>query len=403
MCRKWLKIHYLFPQHQCSRIMASLPFDTNFDSILPSISRAYATAEITQSSKPTIENHAGYIRVPLGIAGPLLIHSENKPDSFFAPLATVEPTLVASCSRGCKAFTLCGGLHFKVLREGMSRAPVFCFRDTAAALAFADHVPALHAQFARDAESTSRYARLQSLTPHVIGAHVHVQFSYTTGDAAGQNMVTIATQKACDEFLASGAAAQMGVVDFFIEGDVASDKKAAWRNVAEPRGCQVLAWGEVTDEVCERVLKCSTARLYTLLMLMKEGQTRNGGFGCNVNTANVVAAVFIACGQDAGSVAESCWSQLTTAYDMETKVLKLSLFFPSLPVGIVGGGTMYPSQKASLDLLDCRGPGGKRKLAGLIACFCMALDVSTAAAIASGGFTDSHKKLARNDLDKSKL
>src|SRR5690242_3379475 len=207
----------------------------------------------------------------------------------------------------------------------------------------------------------------------------------------------------CFLLAAGRGAGEMGVVDFFIEGDVASDKKASWRNVVQPRGCQVLAWGEVTEEVCQSVLKCSTQRLYVLLMLMKEGQTRNGGFGCNVNTANVVAAMFIACGQDAGSIAESAWNQLTVTFDVQTKVLKLSLFFPSMPVGVVGGGTMYPSQKASLDLLDCQGPGGKRRLAGLIACFCMALDISTAAAIASGGFTDAHKKLARDAIGKSKL
>ncbi|KAJ4993971.1 3-hydroxy-3-methylglutaryl-coenzyme A reductase [Stagonosporopsis vannaccii] len=384
--------------------MASSPPNNTLDTVLPDILKAYSTAEFTTPSKPSIENHVGFVRVPLGIAGPLLVHGpENTPASFFAPLATVEPTLVASCSRGCKAFTLCGGVRYKVLREGMSRAPVFCFRDTAAALAFAERVPELHAQFKRDAEGTSRFAKLQRLTPYVIGANVHVHFSYATGDAAGQNMVTIATQRACDVFLASGVAEEMGVVDFFIEGDVASDKKASWRNMEEPRGCQVLAWGEVTDEVCQRVLKCSTQRLYTLLMLMKEAQTRNGGFGCNVNTANVVAAIFIACGQDAGSVAESAWNQLTVTCDAQTKVLQLSLFFPSLPVGVVGGGTMYPSQKTSLDLLKCREPGGKRRLAGMIACFCMALDISTAAAIASGGFTDAHKKLARDAVDRGKL
>ncbi|KAF2998131.1 hypothetical protein E8E13_001097 [Curvularia kusanoi] len=372
---------------------------------LPMASKTYLEAEADASSKVSIENHVGFIRVPVGIAGPLKIQwtSEGIHDEFFAPLATVEPTLVASCSRGCKAFTESGGLHFKVLREGMSRAPVFFFNTTAEAIAFADFAPALKDQFARDAELTSRFARLQALTPYVIGSNVHLHFSYFTGDATGQNMVTIATQVGCDRFLASDLAKELGVKDFIIEGDMASDKKASWRNAMEPRGCQVLAWGEITNEVCERVLKCSTERLYNIVTLMKEGQTRNGGFGCNVNTANVVAAMFIACGQDAGSIAESAWAHLTTTYDAESKTLKQSLFFPSLPVGTVGGGTMYPSQRASLELLKCSGPGSKRRLAGLVASFCMALDISTVAAIASGGFTDAHKRLARDKLDRSKL
>jgi hypothetical protein len=50
-----------------------------------------------------IENCIGFTRVPLGLAGPLTIDGELK-STVYAPLATVEPTLVASCSRGCKAF-----------------------------------------------------------------------------------------------------------------------------------------------------------------------------------------------------------------------------------------------------------------------------------------------------------
>ncbi|KAJ4382373.1 hypothetical protein N0V86_002708 [Didymella sp. IMI 355093] len=216
---------------------------------LPNISKAYSSAESDAPSKVTIENHAGFVRVPVGIAGPLKITgSENTNDEFFAPLATVEPTLVASCSRGCKAFTESGGLHFNVLREGMTRAPVFFFNSPAKAIAFADRVPALQDQFARDAESTSRFARLQTLTPHIIGSNVHLHFSYFTGDATGQNMVTIATQKACDRFLASDTARELGVKDFIIDGDMASDKKASMRNALEARGCQVLAWGEITNE-----------------------------------------------------------------------------------------------------------------------------------------------------------
>jgi hydroxymethylglutaryl-CoA reductase len=50
-----------------------------------------------------IENYIGFTRIPLGLAGPLTVLGEFK-RTVYAPLATVEPTLVASCSRGCKAF-----------------------------------------------------------------------------------------------------------------------------------------------------------------------------------------------------------------------------------------------------------------------------------------------------------
>ena len=370
------------------------------EDVLLTASKAYS--ESSETPKITIENFVGFVRVPVGLAGPLRVRDAGQTDDdFFAPLATVEPTLVASCSRGCKALQRCGGARFHVLNEGMSRAPIFFFSRPDEAVLFAARVPQLQSQFAADAESTSRYARLQKLTPHVIGSNVHVKFDYACGDAVGQNMVTIATQEACDRFLHTAAAKQMGVKDLVIEGEMASDKKASWGNVKEPRGVQVLAWGQLSNAVCEEVLGCSTDRLYTVWMSMREGQVRNGQFGSNVNTANIIAAMFIACGQDAASVAEASWSHLTLDYSSETKRLSLSLFFPSLPVGVVGGGTSYTAQQASLELLGCRGLGMKRRLAGLAAAFALALDVSTCAAIANGTFTGSHKKLARGVADAS--
>ncbi|PSN58529.1 hydroxymethylglutaryl-CoA reductase [Corynespora cassiicola Philippines] len=375
--------------------MNSLP--EKFGAVLPLVSKAYV--QRSRAEKINIENFAGFLPVPVGLAGPLkVVGSEETDDDFFAPLATVEPTLVASCSRGCKAFTRCGGLQFRTLAEGMSRAPIFFFSGPGEAAAFAARVPGLQEQFARYAEATSQYARLQRLTPHVIGSNVHLKFGYSCGDAAGQNMVTIATQEACDRFVETGLADELGVKGFVIEGEMASDKKPSWGNVKDPRGVEVVAWGELTDQACNDVLGCSTERLYTILTTVKEGQTRNGQFGSNVNTANVVAAMFIACGQDAGSVAEASWSQLTAEYDWNTKDLTLSLFFPSLTVGVVGGGTYYAAQRASLDLLQCSGPGRKRRLAGLIAAFALALDVSTAAAVANGTFTRSHENLARGKV-----
>ena len=285
-------------------------------------SKAYS--ESSETPKITIENFVGFVRVPVGLAGLLRVRDAGQTDDdFFAPLATVEPTLVASCSRGCKALQRCGGARFHVLNEGMSRAPIFFFSRPDEAVLFAARVPQLQSQFAADAESTSRYARLQKLTPHVIGSNVHVKFDYACGDAVGQNMVTIATQEACDRFLHTAAAKQVGVKDLVIEGEMASDKKASWGNVKEPRGVQVLAWGQLSNAVCEEVLGCSTERLYTVWMSMREGQVRNGQFGSNVNTANIIAAMFIACGQDAASVAEASWSHLTLDYSSDTKRLSL--------------------------------------------------------------------------------
>jgi hydroxymethylglutaryl-CoA reductase len=144
------------------------------NAFLPVVAEAYS--KFPSLPKITIENFADFVSVPVGLAGPLNIWGlENTDGEFVALLATVELTLVASCSRGYKAFNECGGLHFDVLREDMSRAPVFCFASPGEATTFAQRVPSLKDQFAEDAETTSRYTKLQTLTPHIIGSNVHVK------------------------------------------------------------------------------------------------------------------------------------------------------------------------------------------------------------------------------------
>lgn len=358
------------------------------------------------TSHVRIENCVGFVKVPLGIAGPLRVSGPDRQlGRVFAPLATTEAALVASCSRGCKAFNLCGGLQFEILGAGMSRAPVFGFESPKEAIAFARSVPDIQEQFAKVAESTSRHLRFQKMTPHIIGSTVHLFISYHCGDATGQNMVTIATQKACDELVESLRGGKHQVKHTMIEGQLASDKKASWGNVKGRRGVEVIVWGFLSNEVCESVLGCTSHGLYILCKTLKEGGIRNGQFGDNINTANIIAAMFVATGQDAGSIAEASWTHLVPEYDHATRDLKISLYCPSLPVGVVGGGTGYESQKECLKLLDCVGSGKKEQLAGLIASFALALDISTAAALANNTFSESHHRLARGieSLPRSKL
>lgn len=288
-----------------------------------------------------------------------------------------------------------GGIHVEALAEGMSRAPAFRFGSVKEAVAFHKLVPTLEAQFCASAEATSRYAKLLRVTSAIIGTTVHVKFVYSCGDAAGQNMVTLATHAACNAFLQSEAADKAGIVQWQIDGQMSSDKKASWGNVFGPRGVEVIAWGTLTSEACRKVLGIETRALYRAIMTLQEGGIRNGQSGSNVNTANVVAAMFIACGQDVASVFESGWSQLTAELKEWTGELTLSVYIPSLLVGTVGGGTGYATQKEALGMLGCAGPGQKWKLAETIAAFCLALDVSTISAIGNDSFAAGHKKLAR--------
>ncbi|GKU08192.1 unnamed protein product, partial [Fusarium langsethiae] len=322
--------------------------------LLRSWSDTFKGAGMVQSNlidKVRVENCIGFCQIPLAIAGPLDVFAGSLPlETIYAPLATYEGTLIASCCRGCKAFNASGGIHIETLGNSMSRGPVFTFDSPERAMVFAKELPALKPAFSRWAEETSAHVRLQAMEPTVIGSNVHLLCSYSCGSAAGQNMVTKATQYACDK-LRSSFAQKYSIRGFLIEGQLASDKKPSWGNVKSARGVETLVWGRITSDVCQEVLGCSTQSLYATQQVLKEGGIRNGQFGCNVNTVNIVAAMFIATGQDPASTAEACWSHLTSELDPTTGTLTMSLYMPSLPVGIVGGGTGLPMQREALKIL----------------------------------------------------
>jgi len=276
----------------------------------------------------------------------------------------------------------------------MSRAPAFRFSTVDDAVNFWRQLPAMEQELRASAEATSRFARLQKIVPHVIGKDVHVKFCFTTGDASGQNMTTIATHKACTDLL-KRCGVKYKVTGFTIEGQLAHDKKLSLRTGDDPRGVEVMAWGTISDEACRKVLGQSSEAIHSAWQMGQQGAIRGGMMGSNINTANILAAMFIATGQDAASVLESGWTQLTTSLDPGTKELTLTLFMPSLLVATVGGGTTYATQREALGLLGCVGEGRKWALAETICAFALALDLSTLSAVANDTFSQSHARMAR--------
>lgn len=157
-------------------------------------------------------------------------------------------------------------------------------------------------------------------------------------------MVTIATPMVCEMLASSRLGSEFNLQLFVAEGQMSSDKKASAGAILAPRGVETMAWGTLTNSVCGEILGVSSYLIYRGLMYGKEAGIRNGQFGSNMNTSNVVAAMFIA-RQDAACFVDSCWNHLVGEYDMETEDLKISIYFPYLPVGVIRGDTGYGLRK----------------------------------------------------------
>jgi NADP-dependent 3-hydroxy-3-methylglutaryl-CoA reductase len=342
-----------------------------------------------------IENLIGSVELPVGIAGPLVIHGAKAKGTFYLPMATSEGALVASTARGATVISCSGGVTARVLRQQMIRVPLFILSNMQDAMLFADIVRETVDDLQTQVNQVSSHARLTQVDPFLIGNQVHVRFVYETGDAAGQNMTTSSTWHAC-QWLMGYMQKHRSVrfENFWIEGNMSGDKKVNFQSFIAGRGTRVSAEVFISNEDLMRILKVTPEQMATCHHLGMVGACQTGMIGYNINTANVIAASFAATGQDIACVHESSVSQLHVQ-PMEGG-LYASMLLPSLVVGTVGGGTALPRQRQMLELMGCAGPGKVSRLAEIIVSFCLALDLSTMSAIISGQFASAHERLGRN-------
>ncbi|KAK6939125.1 Hydroxymethylglutaryl-CoA reductase, class I/II [Dillenia turbinata] len=351
------------------------------------------------------EMPVGYVQIPVGIAGPLLLDGLE----YSVPMATTEGCLVASTNRGCKAIYASGGATSVLLRDGMTRAPVVRFASAkrASELKFFLEDPLNFDTLAIVFNRSSRFARLQGIQCSIAGKNLYIRFSCSTGDAMGMNMVSKGVQNVLD-FLQTDFP-DMDVIG--ISGNFCSDKKPAAVNWIEGRGKSVVCEAIIKEEVVKKVLKTDVAALVELNMLKNlVGSAVAGALGgFNAHASNIVSAIFIATGQDPAQNVESshCITMMEPIND--GKDLHISVSMPSIEVGTVGGGTQLASQSACLNLLGVKGaskesPGANsRLLASIVAGSVLAGELSLMSAISAGQLVKSHMKYNRSSKDVSKM
>jgi hydroxymethylglutaryl-CoA reductase (NADPH) len=338
-----------------------------------------------------IENFIGTVRTPVGLAGPLRVNGTWARGDFYVPLATTEAALVASYSRGAQAITEAGGCTAIVLNEGVTRAPAFVFDTLPEAAAFGAWASMSFESLKAVAGETTRHGELVDMHLTVEGNHVHVQLEFTTGDAAGQNMVTFATDAVCRWLVDRSPISPRR---WFVEANMSGDKKATTQSFMSVRGKKVSAEAVLPAALIDARLHTTAGEMARYASMSVLGGVMSGSIGVQGHYANGLAALFIACGQDAACVAEAAVG--VTRFEVrEDGALYAAVTLPNVIVGTVGGGTHLPAQKACLDILGLSGDGHARAFAEVAAAVALAGEISIIAALAAGQFTQAHQRLAR--------
>ncbi|MEM4576495.1 MAG: hydroxymethylglutaryl-CoA reductase (NADPH) [Candidatus Nezhaarchaeales archaeon] len=352
--------------------------------------------DLNMTARRNIENPIGVGQVPMGIAGPIKVKGDYADGEYYIPLCTTEGALVASVNRGCSAISESGGARAKIIRDYMSRAPLFITPSIEHAYKLVRWIEEHRREIEGVFNSVDPFVKLIDIQHWVVGRNVWIRFVANTFDAMGMNGVTMASDKAGRFIEENVKFARM----LSLSGNLCVDKKPSAVNWLLGRGKTVIAEALLKREVVMDKLKTTPEDVVEVCLrknLLGSGLAH--AYGLNAHVANVVAAIFIATGQDCAQVVESSMA-ITTAELTPQGDLYISITMPSLEVGTVGGGTGLPTQREALAIMGCAGPGNppgsnSKKFAEIVAAACLAGELSLLSALAAGHLAQAHARLGR--------
>ena len=358
--------------------------------VTPADLEPYASAAESVTGLAVIPVSVASLEVSLGLyqlgdQGDL-VETGRADEEVVVPLAHTEGGLTASVQRGAKAVAESGGFRTHVVADRITRASCFVCRDATDALTLSRWIeaqlPAMQ-EFLRssDIPELSRHALLREVKTHVVGPMCHVLWRWTTGDAVGPNMMTRNAYALNMAFVKPGAPVEIERVA--LEANMGGDKKPSYEFFQSGHGKTVIAEATLTDEAIRRVLRTTADDLEALAWIGTHGAVASGMQSVAFTPASAIAAIFAAPGQDRGLVGTS-----SMAHGPGRRVeggLHVSIRFPGLEVGTIGGGTTLPTPSEWLTLMGCAGAGKVYRFAQIVAATALALEISASAAMATAG------------------
>ncbi len=340
-------------------------------------------------ARGNVEGLIGFAQVPLGLAGPLQVETSAGPREVYVPMATNEGAMVASYTRGMRLIAAGGGARARVVREGLTQNPMLVYDDLAGALAAKALAERSLDSYRELVAGLSQHGRLAGLEARVCGNRLIVELSFTTGDAIGINMAARAAEELSQRLeRESGARAR------YVHGqDV--EKRANSRALFSGRGRSVVAEARIPREALLELARVSPEQLVELQASYAVGFAQLGTHNWLVQSANGLAAVLLACGQDVAYLPECCTGQLDFQVAPDG-ALYASASLPNLLVGTVGGGAGKGTALECLSILGCAGAGHANTFAEILAATVLAGDLSLMASFCSHEFVAAHERLGRN-------
>ena len=315
-----------------------------------------------------------------------LVETGREQEEIVVPLAHTEGSLTASLQRGARAVEESGGFRTHVVADRITRASCFICSDAGDALALARWIEERVGEMrewlrSADIPELSKHAVLREAKTHVVGPMCHVLWRFTTGDAVGPNMMTRNAYALNMAYVLPQS--PVPIERSMLEANMGGDKKPSFEFFQSGHGKTVIAEATLTDDAIRRVLRTTPDDLAELAWAGTHGAVASGMQSVAFTPASAVAAVFAATGQDLGMVGTSSMAHGTGR--VVDGGLHVSIRFPGLEVGTVGGGTTLPTPHEWLTLMGCAGAGKVYRFAQIVAAAALALEISASSAMATAG------------------
>ncbi|MEU0009416.1 hydroxymethylglutaryl-CoA reductase [Streptomyces sp. NPDC006314] len=340
--------------------------------------------------------------VPMRWVGPLRISGNVATTETPVPLATYESPLWPSVGRGAKVSMLSEqGIVATLVDERMTRSVLVEAVDAQTALTAARTIDARVGELREVVRTCSRFAELLSIRHEINANLLFIRFEFSTGDASGHNMATLASDVLLKHLLETIPGISYGS----ISGNYCTDKKATAINGILGRGKNVVTELLVPRDVVEGVLHTTAAKIVELNIRKNMlGTLLAGGIrSANAHFANMLLGFYLATGQDAANIVEG--SQGVVMAEDRDGDLYFACTLPNLIVGTVGNGKGLGFVETNLTRLGCRAeraPGeNARRLAVIAAATVLCGELSLLAAQTNPGeLMRAHVQLERDNTAK---